>query len=367
MLVSMKQMLRDARRDHYAVPAFDVSNYEMMRCVLETCEEERSPAILMGLSVDLADRGMELLHGMAKAASDCFDIPVCMHFDHATDIEWIKRACDLGFSSVMFDGSVLPFEENAEKTAQVTEYAHARGISVEAELGHVGNGNIGGLGETGVDTDPGESLTVASEVAKFVELTDVDALAVAIGTAHGVYKKTPSLRIDRLKEIAAVCHRPLVLHGGSGTPVEQVQEAIRHGGEELRPVGRYFVFTGNTTYGVQNLEYDANTHAYYMAVYPGGKPEYGNFPLFAVDAGTPPLFTRLQGLERSGNLLALTPAAQTDAQGVSGWHFPWGSTGLFSAGDGSWYICHEGSDDQGQYGNIHRYVWNGQTPFVPVE
>ena len=211
------------------MPAFDVSNYEMMRAVLETCEEERSPAILMGLSVDLANRGMELLHGMAKAASDCFDIPVCMHFDHATDIEWIKRACDLGFSSVMFDGSVLPFAENAEKTAQVVEYAHRNGISVEAELGHVGNGAIGGLGETDTDTDPGETLTVPEEVTKFVEITDVDALAVAIGTAHGVYQKTPALRIDRLKEITAVCDRPLVLHGGSGTPAEQMQEAIRNG------------------------------------------------------------------------------------------------------------------------------------------
>lgn len=229
MLVSMKGILQDAKKHHYAIPAFDVSNYEMMRSVLEVCEEERSPAILMGLSVDLADRGMELLHGMAKAASDCFDIPVCMHFDHATDIEWIKRACDLGFSSVMFDGSVLPFAENAEKTAQVAEYAHRYGISVEAELGHVGNGAIGGLGETGTDTDPGESLTVASEVAKFVEITDVDALAVAIGTAHGVYKKTPSLRIDRLDEITAVCDRPLVLHGGSGTPADQMENAIHHG------------------------------------------------------------------------------------------------------------------------------------------
>ena len=229
MLVSMKQILMDAKEKHYAVPAFDVSNYEMMRAVLETCEEERSPAILMGLSVDLADRGMELLHGMAKAASDCFDIPVCMHFDHATDIEMIKKACDLGFSSVMFDGSVLPFAENAEKTAQVVEYAHARGISVEAELGHVGNGAIGGLGETGTDTDPGESLTVPSEVTEFVNITDVDALAVAIGTAHGVYQKTPELRIDRLDEIVAVCDRPLVLHGGSGTPRDQMENAIRHG------------------------------------------------------------------------------------------------------------------------------------------
>ena len=229
MLVTMKEMLRDAKEKHYAIPAFDVSNYEMMRAVLETCEEERSPALLMALSVDLADRGMEIFAGMSKAASDCFDVPVCMHYDHATDIELIKKACDLGFSSVMFDGSVLPFEENAAKTAEVVRYAHARGISVEAELGHVGNGAIGGLGEAGTDTDPGESLTVPAEVAKFVEITDVDALAVAIGTAHGVYQSTPTLRIDRLQEIVAMCDRPLVLHGGSGTPEEQVKDAIQNG------------------------------------------------------------------------------------------------------------------------------------------
>ena len=249
MLVSMKEILQDAKEKHYAVPAFDVSNYEMFRAVLETCEEERSPAILMGLSVDLADRGMELFAGMAKAASDCFDIPVCMHFDHATDIDLIKKACDLGFSSVMFDGSVLPFEENAAKTAEVVRYAHERGISVEAELGHVGNGKIGGLGEAGTDPDPGESLTVPSEVAKFVELTDVDALAVAIGTAHGVYQKTPELRIDRLDEIVAVCDRPLVLHGGSGTPVEQVKTAISHG---ITKINIYHDVVAAMNRGVQN-------------------------------------------------------------------------------------------------------------------
>ena len=144
-------------------------------------------------------------------------------------------------------------------------------------------------------------------------------------------------------------------------------EAIRGAGAELRPVGRYFVYTGNTTYGVQNLEYDANTHAYYMAVYPGQKPEFGNFSLFAVDAAVPPLFTRLQGLDRSGNLLTLAPAAHTDAQGVSGWHYPWGSTGLFSTGDGGWYISREGRDETGQYGNIHFCTWDGETPFAEVE
>ena len=229
MLVSMKEMLEDARKGHYALPAFDVSNYDMMKAVLETCEEERSPALLMGLGVDLEGRDMNLLASMVRAASDYFRIPVCLHLDHATDLSLIQRAVEAGFSSVMYDGSVLDFDNNAGNTAQVVKYAHAHGITVEAELGHVGNGSVGSVSETGADTDPGESLTVPAEVAKFLELTDVDALAVAIGTAHGVYQKTPELRIDRLDEITAVSDRPLVLHGGSGTPGDQMQAAIRHG------------------------------------------------------------------------------------------------------------------------------------------
>ena len=229
MLVSMKEMLADAKKNHYAIPAFDVSNYDMMKAILEACEEERSPALLMGLGVDLKGRDMNLLTAMIRSASDYFNIPVCLHLDHATDMELIKRAIDAGFSSVMYDGSVLDFQNNAQNTAEVVKYAHQRGITVEAELGHVGNGSVGSISETGADTDPGESLTVSEEVARFVEITDVDALAVAIGTAHGVYQKTPTLRIDRLDEITAVCDRPLVLHGGSGTPDDQMQNAIHHG------------------------------------------------------------------------------------------------------------------------------------------
>jgi len=229
MLVTMKEMLADARKNHYAIPAFDVSNYEMMKAVLEACEEEKSPALLMGLGVDLEGKGMPLITSMVKEASRFFSIPVCFHLDHATDFELIKQAIDAGFSSVMYDGSVLDFDNNAKNTAQVTNYAHAHGVTVEAELGHVGNASVGSISETGADTDPGESLTVPEEVAKFVEITDVDALAVAIGTSHGVYKKTPELRIDRLDEITAVCDRPLVLHGGSGTPDDQMQNAILHG------------------------------------------------------------------------------------------------------------------------------------------
>ena len=229
MLVTMKEMLADAKKNHYAIPAFDVSNYEMMKSVLETCEEEKSPALLMTLGVDTEGRNLQLLSSMINGASNYFKIPICLHMDHATNIDFIKYGCDNGYSSVMYDGSVLSFDENAKNTAIVTEYAHKKGITVEAELGHVGNASVGSISETGTDTDPGESLTVPEEVAKFVEITDVDALAVAIGTSHGVYQKTPELRIDRLDEITAVCDRPLVLHGGSGTPDDQMQNAIHHG------------------------------------------------------------------------------------------------------------------------------------------
>ncbi|MBR2376700.1 MAG: class II fructose-bisphosphate aldolase [Clostridia bacterium] len=229
MLVSLKEMLKDAKMNKYAIPAFDISNYEMLTAVLETLEEEKSPALLMGLGVDLQGKNMNYLTSMVKAISEHFTIPICFHLDHATDFEFIKRAVDSGFSSVMYDGSILPFEENAKNTAKVVEFAHLKGISVEAELGHVGNASVGSISETGSDTDPDESLTIPSEVVKFIEKTNVDALAVAIGTAHGVYQKTPELRIDRLKEITAVCDIPLVLHGGSGTPINQLKSAIKNG------------------------------------------------------------------------------------------------------------------------------------------
>ena len=229
MLVSMKDMLADAKAKHYAIPAFDISNYEMMKAVLDVCEEERSPALLMGLGVDLGGKGLPLITSMVRAASDFYTVPVCFHLDHATDLDSIKAAVDAGFSSVMFDGSVLPFDENAKRTAEVVSFAHSKGITVEAELGHVGNAMVGNENDSVKNEDPENTLTLPDEVVRFVDITDVDALAIAIGTAHGVYLKTPTLRIDRLDEITAVCDRPLVLHGGSGTPDDQMKMAILHG------------------------------------------------------------------------------------------------------------------------------------------
>lgn len=235
MLVTMREMLDDARAKKYAIPAFDVSNYEMIKAVIDVCEEERSPALFMCLKPDMQNKGIKFITAMIREAAKEYTVPVCIHLDHATDIEDIKEAIDNGFTSVMYDGSVLSFAENAAKTKEVVELAHAKGVSVEAELGHVCDA-IAGTGEDALlnnteakEENPEDTLTDPEEVKKFIEITNVDALAVAIGTAHGVYRSTPTLRIDRLKEIEEIAGIPLVLHGGSGTPDDQVKEAIAHG------------------------------------------------------------------------------------------------------------------------------------------
>lgn len=235
MLVTMKEMLADAKAKKYAIPAFDVSNYEMIKAVIDVCEEERSPALFMCLKPDMQNKGIKFITAMLREAAENYTVPVCIHLDHATDIEDIKEAIDNGFTSVMYDGSVLSFEENAAKTKEVVDLAHAKGVSVEAELGHVcdaiaGTGEDALLGNTEAkEENPEDTLTDPEEVKKFVEITGVDALAVAVGTAHGVYRSTPTLRIDRLTEIDEIAGIPLVLHGGSGTPDDQVKEAIKHG------------------------------------------------------------------------------------------------------------------------------------------
>lgn len=231
-LVNLKELLEDARRNHYAIPAFDVSNGEMIRAVIDVCEEERSPAIFMLLTVDLAGRGLKQLVDAIRSASETTTVPVCIHLDHATRFEDIVASIDAGVTSVMYDGSMLRLEENIANTRRVVEYAHARGITVEAELGHVTDA-IGGLSENGNangDERPiDDCLTRPEEVARFVEETGVDCLAVAIGTAHGVYASLPKLHFERLATINAISECPLVLHGGSGTPDADVKRAIALG------------------------------------------------------------------------------------------------------------------------------------------
>lgn len=231
-LVNLTEILAHARKNHYAIPAFDVCNYEMVRAVIDVCEEERSPAIFMLLKMDLDPRGQKLLIDLIKSAAKTATVPVCIHLDHATTYEDIVSCIEDGATSVMYDGSRLSLEENIANTRRVVEYAHARGVTVEAELGHVTDA-IAGCSETGEvsDDEPAieDCLTQPDQVVRFVKETNVDCLAVAIGTAHGVYVSTPELHYDRLSEIEAVSGCPLVLHGGSGTPDPAVQKAISLG------------------------------------------------------------------------------------------------------------------------------------------
>lgn len=229
-LVSIKEMLEKAREGHYAVPAFDVADYRMARAVIDVAEELRAPVILMGLPGDLADEQFAHLsvdfHSLALNAK----VPVCIHLDHATDFERIKKAIAQGYSSVMFDGSALPFAENVRKTREVVDYAHAFGVSVEAELGHVGDGIVGSSSESAKGkSGHASTMTDPAELRRFVEETKVDCLAVSFGTSHGVYKCTPHLELDLLSELNAASEVPLVVHGGSGTPDDQLKEAIARG------------------------------------------------------------------------------------------------------------------------------------------
>ena len=223
MLVNLTKVLQEARKNRYAVPAFDCTEDLMIRPILDTCEELGSPVILMALGHDLTGRGIDYISSIIKGVAPKYNIPIVFHLDHASDVKFIMQAVTYGFTSVMFDGSRLPYDANASITREVVQLAHPRGVTVEAELGHVAGKEIDG-------SNAGETLlTEPDDVCRFVTDTQVDALAVSIGTAHGVYVNAPQLHIGRLLEINKACPVPLVLHGGSGTPREQVRQAIRNG------------------------------------------------------------------------------------------------------------------------------------------
>ena len=225
MLVNMSQMLDVAKRHHFAVGAFNISESNLVRTVIEAAEEADSPAIIAVHPTELAYCKDEFVKYIVARASNS-PVPFVIHLDHGDSIESVMRAIHAGFSSVMIDGSLLPFEENIEKTAEVVRYCHMVDVSVEGELGTIGNTGTtieGGITEVKY-TDP-------DDAKQFVEKTGVDTLAVAIGTCHGLYPKgvVPKLRMDVLKAIKETIDIPLVLHGGSGNPDSEIAEAVRIG------------------------------------------------------------------------------------------------------------------------------------------
>jgi len=217
-------LLKHAQENGYAVGAFNVFALEYLPAILTAAEGEHSPVILQINPIhfhmsDVASLVQYIRNQVAK-----IDVPVALNLDHGTSLEFILRGIHYGFPSVMFDGSKLSFEENVNNTRQVVDLCHPLGITVEAELGMLNDKQIE-LTEESVK----KMFTDPEKAAEFVETTGVDALAVAIGNAHGFYKGKPKLDFDRLKQIRAMTTVPLVLHGGSGIPDEALQEAIQCG------------------------------------------------------------------------------------------------------------------------------------------
>lgn len=225
MLVSFKKILENAYRGHYAVGAFNLLSVEHVMGAIEAAEELRSPIIMQLAEVQFPCAPIELMAPVYLEAARSATVPVAVHLDHGQSFETCVKAIKLGFNSVMFDGANLPFDENVRQTAAVSRMAKAAGVDVEAELGKVGNTGFG----TAVADPQVDIFTDVEESARFIELTKVDALAVAIGNLHGRYIATPKLNIARLKEIALRNDLPLVLHGGSGTSDEDFKACIHNG------------------------------------------------------------------------------------------------------------------------------------------
>ncbi|KGX92345.1 fructose-bisphosphate aldolase [Pontibacillus halophilus JSM 076056 = DSM 19796] len=219
-----KTMLEHARQHQYGVGAFSAHNAETIAAIIEAAEEKRAPIMIQIGQKVIQTLGLRQMKAMVDSFAENATVPIAIHLDHSRQFEQTMEAIQLGFQSVMFDGSARTFEENATITDHVVKAARALGIGSEGEIG-----KIGGT-EDDITVDEKDALiTTTAEAVEFVTATDVDYLAVSIGTAHGIYKETPNLRFDRLEEIAAAVQRPIVLHGGSDVPDEQVQRAIQLG------------------------------------------------------------------------------------------------------------------------------------------
>lgn len=224
-LVKLTDLLTQAD-DTYAVGAFNVSDMEMAMGAVRAAEEMKAPMILQVAEGRLRYSPLELLGPVMMAAARHCQMPTAVHLDHGATIETIRLALRLGFTSVMFDGSKYPLEENIARTREVVALAREYGADVEAEIGRVG-------GAEGDYKSVDVLVTSVEEAKHFAEETGVDALAVAIGTAHGNYRTQPELRIDRLKEIAAVVSCPLVLHGGTGLTEQDFHDCLQNGIQKI--------------------------------------------------------------------------------------------------------------------------------------
>ena len=222
MLVNLNDILPKAQKEHYAVGLFNTTDTDMLEAVISAAEELRSPVIIGTSEVLLPAGELKLIAPSIIAAAKRATVPVVVHYDHGLTFDRCMEALQLGFSSVMFDGSAGEYDKNIADTCEIVKIAHSFGASVEGEIGHVGQASS----EDNLHTD---MYTTADEAEAYVKATGVDALAIAIGTAHGVYKTKPQLHLERLCEIRQRIDTPLVLHGGSGLSDDDFRNTVRDG------------------------------------------------------------------------------------------------------------------------------------------
>ena len=222
MLANLNDVLKKAQRERYGVGLFNTTDTDMLQAVISAAEESHSPVIIGTAEVLLPYGELKLIAPSIIAAAKRASVPVVVHYDHGLTFDRCIEALKCGFSSIMFDGSAGDREENMHATHEIVKIAHAFGATVEGEIGHVGQADHN-------DNEATDCYTTAQEAVEFVHATGVDALAVAIGTAHGVYKSKPKLDLNRLSEIRSAVDTPLVLHGGSGLSDDDFRNSIRGG------------------------------------------------------------------------------------------------------------------------------------------
>ncbi|WP_392552190.1 tagatose bisphosphate family class II aldolase [Orbus wheelerorum] len=258
-IISSNNMLKKAQNEHYAVPAFNIHNLETMQVIVETAAELQSPIILAGTPGTYSYAGTENIIAIACALAIKHKIPFALHLDHHESYDDITRKIDCGIRSVMIDGSHESFQDNITIVKQVVDYAHRFDVSVEAELGR-----LGGVEDDLVVDSKDALYTNPKQAAEFVEQTGIDSLAIAIGTAHGLYKSEPKLDFERLSQIRSTVDIPLVLHGASGVPDKDVRECIRRGICKVNVATELKIAFSDAlkSYFIENP--DANDPRYYM-------------------------------------------------------------------------------------------------------
>ena len=258
MLVTTKEMFEKSRKEGYAIVAPDYWDSNSCKTYVETAEELGVPVILSFAQAHSEMLSVEEAYAIAKYYGEKASVPVAIHLDHGLDVETVKKAVDLGYTSVMIDASSQPYEVNVARTKEVCDYAHAHGVVVEAELGHVGSGDvITSENKEALEND--NSIYTEVEMAKnFVEETGVDSLAVSIGTSHGLYKGTPVIDFDRLHELRQALPIPLVLHGGSGSGDDNLERCATEG------ISKINVFTDFTIAALEAIKGQEYINLYKM-------------------------------------------------------------------------------------------------------